>query len=540
MAVANASSRLNDFGKALRLVAKSSWRSSAQSWLAVPAGIIAILAACFGVDKLLGIGKISFPASVACLIVLFLALLLSELVLGEHRTRRFVGCVDIPVESSSFDHLCPPTHPTIGKLVFAMDQHHIHALIIAVFAIGFIVMMVATAYMTRAIQLLSGTSKRAMTERAEELGPRGDEIPMSAMPAGEDGQHAASALSTTPSSLDLSPPSPAVASQATSQIRLHVPGDVTPPETSGQATPVNLPPQAPLPSPRAEIWALTIVRYFDLLTYSILFLFVGIPVYYATGYGMPMHLSFGVLMYFGATALPPSWRQYLHPVLVSSLFTCLGIWVLGLAMGRSLETTLTEYRTGAKYLELWNGSHELPGAGDILSSVLDASIVALALPMYQYRRELRQHFFAIVTPNILVSIASLFAYPYICYAIGITAERSLAFAARSLTLALATPAVVNLGGDTYTIAAIAIASGIIGALVGQQMLAWMKIPEDDYVTRGVTLGANSSAIATAMLLRTDPRAAALSSLSMGLFGTITVLFTSIPPIANAIRSMVGL
>lgn len=63
---------------------------------------------------------------------------------------------------------------------------------------------------------------------------------------------------------------------------------------------------------------------------------------------------------------------------------------------------------------------------------------------------------------------------------------------------------------------------------------------DDYVTRGVTLGANSSAVATALLLRTDPRAAALSSLSMSLFGTITVLFTSIPPIANAVKSLVGL
>lgn len=62
---------------------------------------------------------------------------------------------------------------------------------------------------------------------------------------------------------------------------------------------------------------------------------------------------------------------------------------------------------------------------------------------------------------------------------------------------------------------------------------------DDYVTRGVTLGANSSAVATALLLRTDPRAAALSSLSMSLFGTITVLFTSIPPIANSVRSLVG-
>lgn len=59
-----------------------------------------MLAACFGVDKLLAIGNVSFPASVACLIVLFFGLLLSEQVFGEHRTRRFVGYVDIPVESN--------------------------------------------------------------------------------------------------------------------------------------------------------------------------------------------------------------------------------------------------------------------------------------------------------------------------------------------------------------------------------------------------------------------------------------------------------
>ncbi|KAK6088097.1 hypothetical protein SCUP234_01163 [Seiridium cupressi] len=552
-------SRMRDLVTACKLVVQTSWQSSAQSWLTVPTGILAMLAACFGVDKLLAIGGVSFPASVACLIVLFLALLLSERVFGEHRTRRFVGYVDIPGGWSlrwisifftpSFVLL--PLSPPIGVIeVFK---------IIAVFVIGFLVMMVATAYMTRAIQTVLGTSKRALTERAEELGPRGDEIPMTATPVHEEEQHATPEPSPEASTLDITVPSPAVASQANSQIRLHEPELDTSPETNGDARSFDLPPQAHVPPPRSEVWALLIVRHLDLLIYSVLFLFVGIPVYYAIGYGMPMHLTFGVLTYFGAISLPPSWKQYLHPVLVSSFFTVLGIWVLGLAMGRSLNSTLTEYRTGAKYLELWDGSSELPGAGDILSSVLDASIVALALPMYQYRRELRQHFFAIVTPNILVSIASLFAYPYICYAIGITAERSLAFAARSLTLALATPAVVNLGGDTYTIAAIAIASGIVGALLGQQMLAWLKIPEgmlsrdledldpltmiflsDDYVTRGVTLGANSSAIATAMLLRTDPRAAALSSLSMGLFGTITVLFTSIPPISSAIRSLVGL
>ena len=80
-------------------------------------------------------------------------------------------------------------------------------------------------------------------------------------------------------------------------------------------------------------------------------------------------------------------------------------------------------------------------------------------------------------PNVSVSIGSLFGYPAVCYAIGISAERSLAFAARSLTLALATPAVENLKGDVNTIAALAIMSGILGALIGTQMLDWMRIPE---------------------------------------------------------------
>jgi len=66
------------------------------------------------------------------------------------------------------------------------------------------------------------------------------------------------------------------------------------------------------------------------------------------------------------------------------------------------------------------------------------------------------------------------------------------------------------------------------------------IVADDYVTRGVTLGGNSSAIATALLLVSDPRAAALSSLSMSLFGIITLALTSVPPIVQAVQSLVDL
>ncbi|KAI0814279.1 hypothetical protein GGR55DRAFT_502278 [Xylaria sp. FL0064] len=63
---------------------------------------------------------------------------------------------------------------------------------------------------------------------------------------------------------------------------------------------------------------------------------------------------------------------------------------------------------------------------------------------------------------------------------------------------------------------------------------------DDYVTRGVTLGTNSSAIATTLILRMDLRITAPSSFSMSLFGIITMIFTSLPPIVTVVRSLVRL
>ncbi|KAK8038115.1 hypothetical protein PG994_014882 [Apiospora phragmitis] len=307
--------------------------------------------------------------------------------------------------------------------------------------------MVGTAYMTRGLKLVSGSSKRAITERAEEMERETDEIPM-----------------TTPTSAGgRTPDTESEPHHSPRPSQVHLADAAVPEEsadTTGTSTPTippDLPPQAPLTPPRTKQWAVMIAANLDVATYFLLFVLVGIPVFYGTGYAMPIQLTFSILSYFGALALPPTWRQFLHPVLVSALFTVLGIWVIGLTIGRDLDSTLREYKVGANYARVWNGSHQLPGAGDMFSTVLDASIIALALPMYQYRRELKQHFL------------------------------------------------------------------------------------DDYVTRGVTLGANSSAMATALLLRTDPRAAALSSLAMSLFGAITVLFSSIPPpIANAVRSLAGL
>ncbi len=67
------------------------------AWFYVPLGIVMILLACFGVNSLIRLSRVSFPASVACMILLFFVLIISEAVFGDRKTRGIVNVVDIPV-----------------------------------------------------------------------------------------------------------------------------------------------------------------------------------------------------------------------------------------------------------------------------------------------------------------------------------------------------------------------------------------------------------------------------------------------------------
>lgn len=337
--------------------------------------------------------------------------------------------------------------------------------------------------MVRGIQLILGTSKRAITERAEEMGNEDDSMPLAEVTGAAQSQASTSATPaeslndlTTASNLEV--PS---RTQDPSEIRTTEPFADPSTETRVATSQTIFRQTAPLLT-RPEVWAAKIRLNLDRITWTILFLFVGIPIYYSIGYAMPAQITFNILAYLAAVSLPTSWKRILHPVLVSSAITVLGLYILGAMRGQSLDSTLADYSTGTTYLKLWHDESNLPapGAADILKSVLDVSIVAFALPMFQYRKELQRHFSAIVIPNVAISIASLFGYPAICYAIGISPKRSLSFAARSLTLALATPSVSNLGGDANTVAALAIMSGILGSLIGQKILNWLRIPEGKF------------------------------------------------------------
>lgn len=309
-----------------------------------------------------------------------------------------------------------------------------------------------------------------------------------------------------------------------------------------------------------------ITNYIDWILYFVLFI-VSIPLYYVPSIHtyLPYHLSITVLSYYIALLIPqkyPVTKKFAHPIIISTGFILFICFIGSLIYHHHPEGFLQDlkfYKTGKNYLNLFSGltlnndgksdkvpsndptsTPQWPGCGDFLSSLMQVSIVSLSLPMFSYRRDFVNNFH-ILTPTILASIAlTFFIYPVVCHAIGIEAGRSIGFIGRSVTLALGTPLIQALGGSVPLMAVCTILSGILGVLINEPVFRLLRVDKQDYVTRGVTLGINCGAIATAHLLNVDPRAASMSSLSFSVFGTVMVIMASINAVRELVRSWVGL
>lgn len=322
-------------------------------------------------------------------------------------------------------------------------------------------------------------------------------------------------------------------------------------------------------SPLAQTMTIFITNYIDWLIYLALFV-ISLPFYYIRSIHvmLPYHLGLTVIAYYVALLIPIRWplsKKFAHPILILTaeiLFVCfIGSLIYHKGSPNGFLEDLRFYKTGKSYLKLFDGkalwdngtpvpervleehvtSEPLwPGCGDVLSSLMDISIVSLSLPMFTHRRDFIKNFWILMPPLLVSMVLTFFCYPIICYRIGISSERSIGFIGRLVTLALGTPLITSLGGSVSLMAVCTILSGICGVLVGDQFFSLLRIPSNDFVTRGVTLGINCGAIATAHLLNVDPRAASMSSLSFSVFGTIMIILASVGAVRELIRSWVGM
>ena len=229
-----------------------------------------------------------------------------------------------------------------------------------------------------------------------------------------------------------------------------------------------------------------------------------------------------------------------------------------------LDGVLAVFSSGTSLSDLWNAHvARIPlrrsqpdwfGAGDAALSVLESGIVAWGFKLFECRRELWSRAGAVVVLlSSLSAIMSVFVSVLLGRGVGLGQVESLAFAARSTTLALARPAMQAIGASEVVNAAIVVCNGILGQLMYPCALRILGIPdcrsvgdpgaapdvEDSAITiaAGTTIGINGAAMGVSYLYERGSRAAPYAALSMTVFGVMTVVFTSVEPFNHILRDL---
>lgn len=281
----------------------------------------------------------------------------------------------------------------------------------------------------------------------------------------------------------------------------------------------------------------------DLITptiYFVLFI-IGIPVYFVCDVALPLFLGINILTFIAAiTLVPPRVRRFLHPILSCSIATVLVIWAFGAMRGIGIKDNLNRfYSVDARYADLWSPSGysgPVPGAGDVLFSTLDAGIVALAVPMYRYRSELKANFVKMVVVLCFCATLSLFLWNSIAALMGMDETRSLAFTARFMSTPLAIELAGNIGADESITVILVVLTGIIAAILKDHFFRLMRVDREDHLIVGITMGSTAGAIGASSLIST-PKVMAVASLSFVIFGSILLIATAIPPIVDVVRML---
>ncbi|KHN99695.1 LrgB-like protein [Metarhizium album ARSEF 1941] len=254
-----------------------------------------------------------------------------------------------------------------------------------------------------------------------------------------------------------------------------------------------------------------------------------------------------------------------NPVLVTTLLMLGFTRVKGRLTGSGgIAKVLRDFSSGSPLYTIWTAvasDAAMPhnptrwfGAGDFALSLLECGVVAWGFKLYECRKQL----FSVSGVSTLLfstmaAAGNVFLSVMLARALGLQSVESLAFAARSATLALAKPSVKALGGNVALNATLVVSNGILGQLVYPVLLDKLSVPtvqpepqgqadkkkadkleEDDPVTvaAGAAIGINGAAMGVSYLYEVKSRAAPYAALSMTMFGVMTVVFTTLEPFKN--------
>ena len=190
----------------------------------------------------------------------------------------------------------------------------------------------------------------------------------------------------------------------------------------------------------------------------------------------------------------------LNPILVGAVIVVIVLSLLDLPCKTYLE--------GCKALQFW----------------LTPATVCLSIAFYQQFQSLKKHIWAISAGVFAGSVCSLCFIYTMCRFFDLDQAVMISLLPKSITTAIGTAVVDELGGlSAITTFAIAV-TGIFGYIVGPALCKIFKIK--DPIAQGVSFGTASHVVGTTKASELSQLTGAVSSLSLTLAGLISVVILS--------------
>lgn len=174
------------------------------------------------------------------------------------------------------------------------------------------------------------------------------------------------------------------------------------------------------------------------------------------------------------------------------------------------------------FLSLFHISYEdYMLGGKWIDELLGPAVVALAYPLYENRKQLKEHFLPIVASVFAGTVIGLLSGIYLSLLLDVDENLLLSLAPKSVTSPVAMDIATIIGGIPALAAVYVMVAGISGAMFGPYILKFFNIHHP--IAVGIGFGAASHGIGMAKAYEFGRLQGAISSISM----TLSAVFASI-------------
>jgi predicted murein hydrolase (TIGR00659 family) len=210
------------------------------------------------------------------------------------------------------------------------------------------------------------------------------------------------------------------------------------------------------------------------------------------------------------------WYHRYSTIIILPMLICPVILIVGLKL---LHISYDSYNDGAS----------------LLSSMLQPATVALAVPMYKYRKILKSYLPEFSVGILCGAVFAIGSSLVISHWLNFSPQIMESLAPRSITTPIAIGVSEQLGGIPALTAFFVIATGIIGSVISPAVFKYMTHVSP--ITKGLMLGIAAHGTGTARAQEYGSLEAAIASLAMIFTGIITTLIA--PEFVSAYFQIIG-